>query len=274
LREDQTGQINVTLKALTTAIRGIHRPQELEQRVKISEPAGWPDGTLKSTGRALGPVRDLDVFMEKLRAHQQSRPGNEREQFQVFLDIWASKREPARARMLAHLDSKQYKSLKKRFPKFVTTDHMGAKSIPEKIPPVSYQLRHIVPELVYSAYDQARAYETVLEDAPIETLHQLRISFKGLRYRLEFMNEVLGEECNLVIEEVKAMQDYLGDLNDADVAISILHDFLEEWESHQQRLPLTERQPSTTIVQYLNERIEGRHRLLMSFPNAWERFSE
>jgi CHAD domain-containing protein len=228
---------------------------------------------LKLTGRALGPVRDLDVFMEKLRTHQQSLPGNQRKQFQLFLDIWASKRESARARMLAYLDGKQYKSFKKRFLKFVTTDHMGAKSIPEKIPPVPYQLRHIVPELVYSAHDQVRAYETILGDAPIETLHQLRISFKGLRYRLEFMHEILGDECNLVIEEVKAMQDHLGDLNDADVAISILRNFLEEWEGHQQRLPLTERQPPTSIVQYLNERIEERHRLLMSFPDAWERLT-
>jgi adenylate kinase len=63
-------------------------------------------------------------------------------------------------------------------------------------------------------------------DVPLERLHQLRIAAKGLRYTLEFFQEVLGPEAKIVIEEVKGLQDHLGDLQDAVVASGLLRDFL------------------------------------------------
>ena len=50
--------------------------------------------------------------------------------------------------------------------------------------------------LVYNAiYDeQVRAYEPVLRWADIETLHDLRIAGKWLRYTMEFVREALGPD--------------------------------------------------------------------------------
>jgi CHAD domain-containing protein len=228
---------------------------------------------LKATGRALGPVRDMDVFLEKLQAYRDSMDNTEQDEFQIFLNVWADKRARARRKLLGYLDSKKYRQFKRDFQSFVTTEGRGVKTIPQTVPPVPFQLRHIVPGLVYKAYDQVRAYETLLNNAPIETLHQLRISFKGLRYTLEFMEEVLGSGKELVISEVKAMQNHLGDLNDADVASALLRNFLAEWEDYQQHLPLTQRQRPTPIVSYLNAQINKRHDLLVTFPEAWERFN-
>ena len=228
---------------------------------------------LRATGKALGPVRDLDVFMEKLQKYQNSLAGYEKEDFVIFLDVWKIRRKAARKKMLAYLDSKEYRRFKKRLYKFVTTEGMCAKPIPQRVPPVPYQLRHIVPGLIYSAYDQVRAYETVLDSAPIDTLHELRITFKGLRYTLEFMREILHDGKEMVISEVKAMQDHLGDMNDADVAAAILRDFLADWETHQLHLPLSERQSPAPIVAYLNAQLNQRHRLLTTFPKVWENFN-
>ncbi|RME98401.1 MAG: CHAD domain-containing protein, partial [Chloroflexi bacterium] len=228
---------------------------------------------LRATGKALGPVRDLDVFMEKLQNYQHSLAGYEKEDFAIFLDVWKVRRDAARKKMLAYLDSKEYRKFKKRLYKFVTTEGLGAKPIPQRVPPVPYQLRHIVPGLIYSAYDQVRAYETVLDNAPIDTLHELRITFKGLRYTLEFMQEILYDGKEMVIKEVKAMQDHLGDMNDADVAAAILRDFLADWETHQLHLPLAQRQSPAPIVAYLNAQLNQRHRLLTTFPKAWAHFN-
>jgi CHAD domain-containing protein len=228
---------------------------------------------LKATGRALGPVRDLDVFMEKLQAYRESLDSSEQDDFVIFLNVWAKKRDTARKQMLKYLDSKTYKRFKRDFQKFVTSAGSGEKAIPKKMPPVPSQLRHITPGLVYKAYGQVRAYETLLNNAPIETLHQLRISFKGLRYTLEFLQEVLGEGRGEVLGEVKRMQNHLGDLNDADVAAALLRNFLAEWEDYQQHLPLTRRQRPTPIVSYLNVQINKRHHLLVTFPEAWETFN-
>ena len=94
--------------------------------------------------------------------------------------------------------------------------------------PLPNRVCHLVPTLIYDRYQVVRGYETVIEDAPIETLHALRIDCKRLRYSLEFFREVLGPEAKDVIREVVIIQDHLGDLHDADVACSLLVGFLGE----------------------------------------------
>ncbi len=48
------------------------------------------------------------------------------------------------------------------------------------------------PSRIWAAYEQVRAYEPVLRWADVETLHELRIAGKWLRYTLEFVREALG----------------------------------------------------------------------------------
>lgn len=226
---------------------------------------------LKETGRALGPVRDLDVFMDKLHNYRQTLPESELDGLQTMLAVWSEKREQARREMLAYLNSKKYARFKKEFLKFVKTEGAEAKSI--KSPTTPNQIRHMAPGLIYTAYSEVRAYETVLDNAPVETLHQLRIAFKRLRYLLEFLQETLGDEAGLVITEVKAMQDHLGDLQDAEVAGVILKDFLSEWEQHQLALPLQERQNPVQIVSYLEAKLQEHHELLTACLRAWQHFN-
>lgn len=228
---------------------------------------------LRATGQALGPVRDLDVFMEKLEQYRQTLPEEEQAGLQPLFNMWDRKRQSGRQKMLDYLDSKKYKKFTQKFLEFVKTEELGAKPIPDKVPPVPYQLRHIAPGLIYSAYKEVRAYETVLDSAPIETLHRLRISFKRLRYTLEYLQEILGPEGKTVVEDVKAMQDHLGNLNDADVASEILREFLSDWEAHQLHLPLDQRQSPAPIANYLNAKLKERHELLVSFPKAWAHFN-
>ena len=71
-----------------------------------------------------------------------------------------------------------------------------------------------------------RAYETVLRWADVETIHQLRIAAKWLRYTMEFFREALGPEADTLIARVVALQDHLGLLHDADVTIALTRQFL------------------------------------------------
>jgi CHAD domain-containing protein len=174
--------------------------------------------------------------------------------------------------MLAYLDSQEYRRFKKEFLKFVTTAKLGAKAIPAN-KPVPYQLRHLVPGLIYERFEAVYAYEGVLDKATPATLHQLRITFKQLRYAVEFFAEILGEEDERVIEAVKALQDHLGELNDAEVASHSLRDLLAEWDQNQSHLPLAERQSPTQLAAYLESKLEERQRLLETFPQAWARFN-
>jgi CHAD domain-containing protein len=47
-----------------------------------------------------------------------------------------------------------------------------------------------------------------------------------LRYTLESFRDVLGSGADGLIEEVVALQDHLGELNDAHVAAGVAHDHL------------------------------------------------
>jgi CHAD domain-containing protein len=227
---------------------------------------------LKETGRALGPARDMDVFMAKLGQYQRSLPEAERAAFDPLLTTWRSEGEKSRRKMVTYLESKAYAKFKQKMLKFVETEGLAAKPIPTDVP-VAFQLRHIVPRLIYTRYEAVGAYEAVLENAPIETLHSLRIAFKRFRYTLEYFQELLGPEVTTVIKELKVMQDHLGDLNDADVASQILRRFLAEWEEQQLDKPLAERQSPTQIVAYLTAKLEERHRLMVTFPEAWANFN-
>ena len=109
--------------------------------------------------------------------------------------------------------------------------------------------------------------------AQVAQLHALRIEFKKLRYTLEYFREVLGEEAKGIINEIKGLQDHLGDLNDARVAAEMLRDFLPRWDAIQATLPVAERRGPEPILVYLASRYAERQRLMLSFKDAWRRFN-
>ncbi len=226
---------------------------------------------LRATGRALGRVRDLDVFMEKAQHYLDTIPQEQRSGLDPLLTLWANERQVDRELMLEHLNSEDYANFKSKFIKFISTPGAGAK-------PASYSsphlVQHVAPVLIYTRLASVRAYGPILESATIEQLHSLRIEFKKLRYTLEFFSEVLGNEAKQLIEEIKILQDHLGDLNDADVACSILRDFIDEWESRQIFRPINERENPEPVVAYLASKHAERYFLTTTFQDAWRRFDQ
>lgn len=224
---------------------------------------------LRATGRALGNVRDLDVFMEKARRYLATLPEAERSGLDPLLSGWEQDREESRDAMLRHLDGADYAAFKRKYLSFLTAPGEGAL---EAGPTTPHLVRDVLPVLVYTRLGAVRAFGPVLESATIEQLHALRIEFKKLRYTLEYFREVLGGEAKALIEEIKLLQDHLGDLNDADVACKILRDFLDDWENRQLMIPIDERDDPEPIVAYLATRHAERHRLMVTFREVWARF--
>ena len=95
-------------------------------------------------------------------------------------------------------------------------------------PTQPHRVRDTTASRVWTAYEQVRGYEPVLRWADVETLHELRIAGKWLRYTLEFVREALGDDAGPLIARVTALQDHLGLMNDADVASSMARTFLVE----------------------------------------------
>ena len=227
---------------------------------------------LRATGRNLGSVRDLDVFMEKAEHYLDTLPPERHAELQPLLANWAQEREAARTQMVAYLDSDKYASFKKTFYEFLSTPGAGARraSATGLLPS---RVSEIAPVLVYSRLAAVRAFGAILENATLEQFHALRIEFKKLRYTVEFFREVLGEESKSVINELKTVQDHLGDLNDADVATKLLRDFLSVWDAQQNALPVSQRKSPEPVLAYLTYRYAERQQLMQTFQDTWSHFS-
>ena len=75
--------------------------------------------------------------------------------------------------------------------------------------------------------DEVYSYDGVVADpANITELHDLRIACKRLRYLLEIFAIAFDEDLEPFIDEVKDLQDLLGDIHDCDVQVPMLEDHL------------------------------------------------
>jgi CHAD domain-containing protein len=170
--------------------------------------------------------------------------------------------------MLAHLDSKKYQDFVVEFDRFLNTDGAGALR-PSAGKPTPMLVDQVVPALIYTRYGVVRGYETVIENASLETLHALRIDCKRFRYALEFFREVFGPEVSEVIEEVVVVQDHLGGLQDADVACHLLIEFLDQWSEKERR----ERINISGVTRYLVAKQSELRILVDNFPEIWNQFN-
>lgn len=172
----------------------------------------------------LGAVRDLDVLIEAAEAHQKTLPPDDSPGLEPLLAAWRDEREAARIVLVRELDSGEYARLVDEYRAFVVTE--GAAAAPPASPVAPHRVRDTAGSRIMAAYEQVRAYESVLRWADVETIHQLRIAAKWLRYTLEFFREALGPEAAVLIPRVVALQDHLGWLHDADVTIDLTRQLL------------------------------------------------
>jgi hypothetical protein len=118
---------------------------------------------LQRTARALGYVRDLDVFEEKAGHYLQTLPKGAQGGLDPLLESWRGQRGDARARMIAFLDSDYYQKFKHEFADFLQTEGAGARLVPKLVSgksPLPYQVRHVAPRLLYTRYETVRARAT------------------------------------------------------------------------------------------------------------------
>jgi CHAD domain-containing protein len=179
---------------------------------------------LEAIADRLGAVRDLDVLIEGLEAYQFALNDEQRPGLEPLLSLWRRQRASARAQLIAELDSDRYASFIKEMDTFLDAGANAAAAVATPTSP--HRVRDRAASEAWAAYEAVRAYELVLPWADVETLHELRIATKWLRYTLEFLGEALGPDCARLLERVVALQDHLGCLHDADVATKLARDVL------------------------------------------------
>jgi len=180
---------------------------------------------LRDVAAKLGAVRDLDVLVLAIEAYRADLPEPERMGLEPLVAEWRTQRDVARSILVRELDSKGYRRFVDDYRTFVLSPGMGASIVGPTEP---HHVRDTAGSRIQLAYEQVRAYQSVLRWADVPTLHQLRIAGKWLRYTLEFVREPLGPDAAALIERVVALQDHLGLLNDAEVAATMARSLLVE----------------------------------------------
>jgi CHAD domain-containing protein len=226
---------------------------------------------LRSVGRVLGDVRDLDVILEHARDYQSRMEPEEQPGLGPLMLSWQQVISKKHSKLTRHLQSDGYQAFKLEFNAFLHSSGQTHNGVGESV--MNAHLRDLVPVLIYGQYAAVKAYEAVLPIATIAQLHALRIEFKKFRYALEYFREILGEQAGKAIGEIKLYQDHLGMLHDADVACQLVDAFLGSWDKEQLAQAIQVRQNPEPIVSYLAFLYAERYRLMNSFPDLWRNFS-
>jgi len=187
----------------------------------------WSDGLraeLGWLGRALGPVRDLDVLLLRLRAEVAALPDAEQEAGGVLVEALEAERVGARSDLLAALDAPRYPALLERI--------ADAVRLPLPTPTATQAQPELVDLIRAEARRMRKAVERAGPQPPDDVLHALRIHGKRVRYTGELVEPALrgtpaGKAVKRLLDVTAELQEVLGDHQDACVAEQRIRELLD-----------------------------------------------
>ena len=190
-------------------------------------------------GRLSNDLRDLDVYLLNEATYKAMLPPVLRADIDPLFDHLRKKRSKAFQKVISGLKSKKYEKILNDWEAFLNQPRQddGAAANAE-LPIIDLACKRI-----YKKYrNVVKAGNLILENAEDEMLHVLRIHCKKLRYLMEFFSSLFPrKQINGLIEQLKKLQDNLGDFNDLCVQEDYLLNITTE-------LPATHRRLKKTLV--------------------------
>lgn len=172
---------------------------------------------LSGLARSLGATRDADVLLAALAAYSEGHTSAEVAGLAPLRAVLELQRAQGRKLMFDILDSRDYERLLSDLRRWAAK---AAKvSAPRRAEPAL--VRQFAGSVVWRRFEEVLSYENVLPSTT-ETLHELRIAMKRLRYTVEFFEEAMSRETKPLLKQLAAAQDQLGEMHDADVAIVMI----------------------------------------------------
>jgi len=245
------------MRVATRRMRSIFSLLDEHYKAKIIKPYTVQ---LKIIAGNLGAIRDLDVMIDNLQKFRKSRPADDKTAIDTIVQKLDKKRKKARKRFMTMVESKTYRRFVRDFTEFLTHETRGIVSIKNDLVP--NEVRHVAPVILHQHLANVRAYDSYIEEAPVELLHQLRIEFKRLRYAVMFFEDVLGKSIEDFIVELKNMQDHLGRLNDIVVAQAVLSALKKLDEAEE-----------AVINAYLAQLEAEANRTVANYNSIWQKFN-
>lgn len=237
-------QMRVGMRRLQSAIAGLDLAIELPKIVTVKNMA--------KIGHSLGKLRDSDVLLASLTDNY--RPllsATEQKQLDKVIKFIAKKRRRELKQVRKTLQGKLYLDLKQELnhwleqPKYkVAGDYAVHFVLPDLLlPSVSQFLLHPgwlmgvqlkQGEIEFSESLTMDEVEQLLKSADT-WWHDLRKSAKRTRYSLELFSQFYGESYHLHLQQIEAVQEILGQIQDIYVLLKVLEKIL--------RSPITKKMP-------------------------------
>ena len=193
----------------------------------LPEQASWLREELRWVARALGDVRDLDVQIERFQAWQEEADEESSGFLDRILTITHKRRAEARKNMLETLDSVRYERLLTSFAEMLRLGPAAELELAQTNgnDQVGEPVTAAAPALISDRYRKwSKAAKRLDETSSPEAFHDVRKKGKRLRYTLEFVSEVYGRPVQKLVKPLKALQDDLGDHQDAVVTAAYLRE--------------------------------------------------
>ena len=180
---------------------------------------------LKWMGDLTTPTRDLDVYLLQLTPRGSDSIGPDLLPFRAFLQ---RQRRLAQQRLVRGLRSRRWEVALEGWrglasPRSEPTSNGDS-------PIATAQIGEVAVARIQRAYRRcARLGTMITADSPATDLHSLRKRCKELRYLLEFFSSLLAPlPYRAVVDQLKALQDCLGEFQDTQVQRSEMQGFAEE----------------------------------------------
>jgi CHAD domain-containing protein len=172
---------------------------------------------LKNVADALGEVRDQDVAIMALEKIDANAPSEVSPALKQFIDTRKEVRNQARKELEAILDKTRLDPLQLDFMAGV-----DVATAPRKTPlPITYRTMSQA-VILGRLKELEKLSNRLFNPFDVETLHEMRIAAKRLRYAIELFQTCWGRSIATYAKRAARVQTALGDLHDCDVWIENL----------------------------------------------------
>ena len=170
---------------------------------------------LKDIADALGEVRDQDVAIMALEKIVHHAPADVSPALNQFIDGKREVRDRSREELKATLEQTELKQLESAF--IASVDQATATRDPTK-PQIAYQeMSRVV--ILGRLKELEKLSVGLVQPFEIETLHDMRIAAKRLRYAIELFQQCWRRSIGSYAKRTARIQTALGDVHDCDVWI-------------------------------------------------------
>jgi CHAD domain-containing protein len=225
-------QARVSVRRMRAVLKAALPALDRRWADELRDELGW-------LGRALGPVRDLDVLLDRLRGEAVNFPADERAAVERLVSGLVDERESDRETLLEVMSSARYHQLL----------HSVATAVADGLPGdgMSEGAEWDSPVTVLEAGGQpldgtdldlialidkqyrrlVKAVKKAGRQPPDDVLHDLSIHGKRVRYTAELAEPSLGRPVRRLLKATTAFQDVLGDHQDACIAQERIRNLLD-----------------------------------------------